>query len=131
MRGGTDAVVALCEEYAAVVLEKEREIGPQPAYVYNSDTRERPIPRRLRHAYRVAALAEPGKLPSPFVAEEADDYERWRRGARGLVGRLVLSDLAKGIRCAVPEEYDNIKRRLPGLTSRLRGRVVEKSGMWR
>jgi hypothetical protein len=131
VRGGTDALAALCEEYAAVVLEKEREIGPQPSYVYNSDTKGHPIPRRLRHAYRVAALAQPGELPSPFVADEADDYERWRRGARGLVGRLVLSDLAKGIRCAVPEEYDNLKRRLPRLSASLRGRFVEKSGMWR
>jgi hypothetical protein len=131
MRGGTEALTVLCERYAAVVLEKEREIGPQPAYLYGADSTGRRITRRLRHAYRVAALAEPGSVPSPFVPAEAAAYERWRRGARGLVGRLVLSNLAKGIRCAVPEEYDNIKRRLPGLTSRLRGRVVEKSGMWR
>jgi hypothetical protein len=47
------------------------------------------------------------------------------------VGRLILSDVAKGIRCALPEEYGNLKRRLPGLTSKLRGRLVEKGGMWR
>jgi hypothetical protein len=70
-------------------------------------------------------------LPSPFVAAEADDYERWRRGARRLVGRLMISDVAKGIRCAVPEEYDNVKRRLPRLSASLRGRFIEKSGMWR
>ena len=127
---GTEALIELCQAYAEVVLEKEREIGPQPGYVYGADTTGRRITRRLRHAYRVAALAHPGTLPSPFVAAEADDYESWRRGARGLVGRLMISDVVKGIRCALPEEYDNVKRRLPGLTSRLRGRIVEKSGMW-
>jgi hypothetical protein len=127
---GTEALVALCQDYATVVLEKDRELGPQPAYLYGSDTTGRRITRRLRHAYRVAALAEPGSVPSPFVAAEAADYEQWRRGARALVGRLMLSDVVKGIRCALPEEYDNVKRRLPTLTSRLRGRIVEKSGMW-
>ncbi|HEY7122163.1 MAG TPA: hypothetical protein VH329_06355 [Solirubrobacterales bacterium] len=127
---GTEALVGLCEDYAAVLLQKEREIGPQPDYLYGSDTTGRRITRRLRHAYRVAALAEPGRVPSPFVAAEAAEFEHWRKGARGLVGRLMLSDVVKGIRCALPEEYDNVRRRLPGLTSRVRGRIVEKSGMW-
>jgi hypothetical protein len=130
MRADDGALAELCEAYAEVVLGKESQIGPQPDYIYDFDSTGRRIPRRLRHAYRVTALAEPGTLPSPFVPAEAEDYERWRHGARGLTGRLILSDLAKGIRCAVPEEYGNLKRRLPGLTRRLRGRVVEKSGMW-
>jgi hypothetical protein len=125
-----DALAELCEGYAEVVLRKDRQLGPQPDYIYDFDTTGRRIPRRLRHTYRVAALAEPGTLPSPFVPAEADEYERWRRRTRGLTGRLILSDLAKGIRCAVPEEYGNVRRRLPGLTGRLRGRIVEKSGMW-
>ena len=126
----TEALNALCERYAAVVLEKEAELGPQPPYIYGTDTAGRPIPRRLRHSYRVAALAEPGTLPSPFVPAEAEAYEGWRRSARGLTGKLMVSDVAKGIRCALPEEYDNVKRRLPRLTARLRGRFVEKAGMW-
>jgi hypothetical protein len=126
-----EALRALASEYAAIVLEKEELIGPQPAYAYWTDATGRRIPRRLRHAYRVAAQADAGTLPSPFRADESAEYERWRRGARGLVGRLILSDVAKGIRCAVPEEYGNLKRRLPGFTSRLRGRFVEKRGMWR
>jgi hypothetical protein len=125
-----EALAALCEEYAGVVLEKEREIGPQPPYIYGSDSTGRKITRRLRHAYRVAALADPGAVPSPFLPAEAEDYEQWRRGARPLVGRLMASDVAKGIRCALPEEYDNVKRRLPGATSSLRGRFIEKGGMW-
>ncbi len=127
---GTEALIELCQTYAEVVLDKEQELGPQPGYIYGVDTTGRQITRRMRHAYRVTALADPGTLPSPFVVAEAEQYERWRRGARALVGRLMLSDVVKGIRCALPEEYDNVKRRLPGLTSRLRGRIVERSGMW-
>ena len=126
----TEALTALCRDYAAVVLEKEAEIGPQPDYIYGTDSSGRKITRRMRHAYRVAALAEPGSVPSPFIPAEAAEYERWRRSALPLTGRLMASDLAKGVRCAWPEEYDNVKRRLPGLTSSIRGRLVEKGGMW-
>jgi hypothetical protein len=122
------ALQELSREYADLVLATETEIGPQPAYRYNADTTGRPITRRMRHAYRVAALADTGNLPSPFVPGEAEEYERWRRSARGSAGRLMLSDVAKGIRMALPEEYANVKRRLPGLTSRFRGRYIEKSG---
>jgi hypothetical protein len=127
---GHEALGELAGEYAALLLEKEKLIGPQAPYRYDVDTTGRRIPRRLRHAYRVAALADPDGVPSPFLGEEEAEWERWRRGARGLVGRLILSDIAKGVRYAVPEEYGNLKRRLPGLTTRLRGRLVEKSGMW-
>jgi hypothetical protein len=118
----------LAREYAAIVLAKEQEIGLQPAYRYAVDTTGRRITRRMRHAYRVASLAEPGVLPSPFVPAEADDYEHWRRGARRLAGRLMLSDVAKAARIALPEEYERAKRRLPGLTKSLRRRFIEKSG---
>jgi hypothetical protein len=121
---------SLCQEYAAAVLEKRELIGPQPPYIYASDTAGRRISRRMRHAYRVAALADPGRVPSPFIAEEAADYERWRRSALPLVGRLTLSDLAKGVRCAIPEEYDKVKHRFPGLVRRLRGRYLEETGLW-
>jgi hypothetical protein len=126
----TEALSALCNDYATVVLSKEAEIGPQPTYIYGSDTRGRKITRRMRHSYRVAALADPGTLPSPFVESEADAYDAWRRRAVPLTGKLMASDVAKGIRCALPEEYDNVKRRVPGLAASLRGRFIEKGGMW-
>jgi hypothetical protein len=118
----------LAREYGALVLERREEIGPQPDYPYGSDAAGRRITRRMRHAYRVASLTEDGSLPSPFVPAEAESYERWRRGARGLAGRLMLSDVAKAMRMALPEEYERVKRRLPGLTTSLRGRFIEKSG---
>jgi hypothetical protein len=126
----SEALGALCREYAAAVLEKRELLGSQPSYVYATDTTGRPISRHMRHAYRVAALADPGNLPSPFVPEEAADYERWRRKAVPLASRLALSDMAKGMRCALPDEYDAIKHRFPGLVRRLRGRYLEDSGFW-
>lgn len=131
LRASSASVGALCKEYAAVVLEKHDLLGPQPAYRYGTDSTGRRITRRMRHAYRVAVQAGlGGPVPSPFVASESAEYERWRRGAWRLAGKLMLSDVAKGVRCALPEEYDNVKRRLPGLTKTLRGRYLERSGMW-
>jgi hypothetical protein len=125
-----EAIAALCKEYAATVIEKSTVIGPQPDYIYNTDTTGRHITRRMRHAYRVAVQADPSAVPSPFLADEAAEYERWRRSAWRLVGSLMLSDVAKGVRYALPEEYLNVKRRLPALTTSLRGKYLEKSGMW-
>ena len=119
----------LCKEYATLVLDKRAQLGPQPPYVYNTDTTGRKITRRMRHAYRAAVLGG-ADVPSPFVASEAAAYERWRRSAWRLAGQLMLSDVAKGVRYALPEEFENVKRRLPGLTSRFRNRYVEKTGMW-
>ncbi|MDT4976337.1 MAG: hypothetical protein QOG98_2095 [Pseudonocardiales bacterium] len=130
LRADNAAVDDLCREYAAAVIANTERIGPQPDYIYGSDTTGRRITRRMRHAHRVAVLAEPGQVPSPFVADEAAEYEQWRRRSWRLAGRLMLSDVAKGVRCALPEEYESIKRRLPGLTRSLRGRYIEKSGKW-
>ena len=130
LRADNAAVDDLCKEYAAAVIANTERIGPQPDYIYGSDTTGRRITRRMRHAHRVAVLAEPGQVPSPFVAAEAAEYEQWRRRSWRLAGRLMLSDVAKGVRCALPEEYESIKRRLPGLTRSLRGRYIEKSGKW-
>jgi hypothetical protein len=126
-----DSLRDLCAEYAAQVIKKRELIGPQPSYAYATDTTGRRISRRMRHAYRVAVAGDPAGVPSPFVPEEGAAYERWRRGAARLAGQLTLSDVAKGLRCAMPEEYDKLKHRVPGLMRRLRGRILEDSGMWR
>jgi hypothetical protein len=125
-----ESLQTLCNEYAEAVLEKRELIGPQPAYRYGADTTGRRITRRMRHAYRVAVRDADGDVPSPFLPAEAADYERWRRSAARLAGRLTLSDVAKGLRCAMPEEYDNVKHRFPGLVRRLRGRYLEDVGLW-
>jgi hypothetical protein len=130
LRTANPALDTLCKEYAGIVVEKRELLGPQPPYVYNSDSTGRKITRRMRHAYRVAVQAAPGTVPSPFVAAEAAEYERWRRSAWKLAGRLMFSDVVKGVRYALPEEYENLKRKLPGVTRRLRGRYLENTGMW-
>lgn len=130
LRAGNEALDTLCKEYAATVIDKRTMLGPQPDYIYNVDTTGRKITRRMRHAYRASVQADPGSVPSPFVPAEAAEYERWRRSAWKLAGRLMVSDVIKGMRYALPEEYENVKRRVPGLTKRLRGRYLEKTGMW-
>lgn len=126
----TRAVEQLCREYAKSLLDKQQQVGPLPAYRYGFDQAGRRISRRMRHAYRVAARDHPNGIPSPFVAAEASDYERWRRSSRRLAGRLVLSDVAKGLRCALPEEYYALKRNLPQLAQSLRARYLENTGKW-
>jgi hypothetical protein len=126
----SEALNELSHEYAARVLDKRRLLGPQPPYVYARDTTGRRITRRMRHAYRAAVLADAEAVPSPFVAAEAAAYERWRRGAWKLASELVVSDLAKGARCAMPDEYDAVKHRFPKLTRSLRGRYLEDTGIW-
>jgi hypothetical protein len=128
-RADSEALDTLCKEYATIVLDNRQQIGPQPPYVYGVDTTGRKITRRMRHAYR-SVVQSGGDVPSPFVAAEAGEYEKWRRSAWRLAGRLMLSDVAKGVRYALPEEFENVKRKLPGLTSRFRNRYVEKTGMW-
>ena len=130
VRADNEALKKLCREYAEAVTEKRRQLGSQPPYIYSADTTGRPISRHMRHAYRVSALADPGRLPSPFLPDEAADYERWRRSAVPLAGRLAMSDMAKGLRCALPDEYDAIKHRFPSLMRRLRGRYLEDTGLW-
>jgi hypothetical protein len=125
-----ETLVGLCREYAAEVLEKQRLIGRQPPYRYGTDTTGRRITRRMRHAYRVAVREDASRVPSPFIAEEATAYERWRRTGARLAGQLTLSDVAKGLRCAMPEEYDALKHRFPGVVRRLRSRYLEDVGLW-
>ena len=123
LRAGNDALDELCKEYAEIVLAMQDLIGPQPAYLYGADTSG-------RHAFRVAVTTTPDGVPSPFIAAEAAEYARWRRNSWSLTGRLMLSDVAAGVRCALPEEYENVKRRMPRLTKALRGRYIEDKGMW-
>jgi hypothetical protein len=124
------ALETLSREYAQVLISKREQLGPQPPYVYGFDTTGRRLSRRMRHAYRFALREGQNGVPSPFVAEEAAAYDQWRRSVRRLVGRLMLSDVAKGLRCALPEEYYALKRNLPGVAQSLRTRFLENTGKW-
>ena len=69
-------------------------------------------------------------LPSPFVPADAEAYERWRRRAWRPVARGLLGEAAKCVRIVLPEEYDNVKRRFPGLAGRLNERFAGGAGSW-
>jgi hypothetical protein len=126
----TGALERLCRQYAQVLLDKQEQVGPPPPYRYGFDHTGRRISRRMRHAYRVAARNRPNGIPSPFLAAEAADYERWRRASWRLAGRLMVSDIAKGLRCALPEEYYALKRSLPQVAQSLRTQYLENTGKW-
>lgn len=126
---GNEALRQLCHDYARLLLEKHKMVGPQPDYPYRHDMTGRRITKRLRHAYRLCVQS--GSVPpSPFLQAQAGDYARWRHGAWRLTGRIVLSDIIKSARFTFPDEFDHLKRRLPALTDTTRGRLVEKTGMW-
>lgn len=74
------AVDDLCREYADILVRREQELPPPPAYVYATDTAGKRISRQLRRAWRVQADA--GQAPPlPFLDEDAEAWARWRRGA--------------------------------------------------
>jgi len=123
-------VLQLCKEYAAVLSCYEQSLPPAPPYPYATDTRGRKISRQLRRAYGREALAGGAALPSPFVPAEAEAYERWRRRAWRPIARGLLSEAAKCIRIVLPEEYDNVKKRFPGLAGRLNERFSGGAGSW-
>jgi len=112
---------------AAVVLEKEGAgSDPSPDYVYNVDTAGGdPAPAAPRLPRGAAGGA--GTLPSPFVAAEADAYERWRRGRTPHAPADRLRRRQGGPQRRA-RGVGKPQRRLPGLTKRIRGRSSEKSG---
>ncbi|HEX2896090.1 MAG TPA: hypothetical protein VHO29_18945 [Marmoricola sp.] len=129
LRTESAALDVLCREYAEILLAQQARLDPAPPYAYAHDTRGRRISRQLRRAYR-AECAEDSSLPSPFLAEEADEFEAWRRRAWKPEAREVVGDALKSLRMSLPEEYARIKGTFPGLASRLRGRYVRADGIW-
>ncbi len=123
-------VLQLCKEYATVLSGYEECLPAPPPYPYATDTRGRPISRQLRRAYGREALAGGVALPSPFVPAEAQGYERWRRRAWRPIARGLLGEAAKCIRIVLPEEYDTVKKRFPGLAERLHERFSGGAGSW-
>jgi hypothetical protein len=129
LRAESEALDALCVEYAEILVAKERLLGEAPAYPYWNDTRGRPVSRHTRRVYRQQRLAGVA-LPSPYVSTEADAYDEWRRSARRQVARGLLGDAAKSIRLALPDEYARVKDRFPRLTQGFRARFVARGGIW-
>jgi hypothetical protein len=130
LRAESEAVEALCAEYAAVLAGHEDRLPEPPPYRYGADTRGRRIPRRLRRAWRAESARAASPLPLPFLAGEADAFDAWRRRAWRPVARELLGDAAKSARVALPEEYARVKERFPGLARAVRTRFVGRSGIW-
>lgn len=129
LRSDSEVLDELCRTYAEELIVNEARLPRAPVYAYASDTRGRRLSRQLRRAFRVQT-EEGAQLPSPFLAKDADRFDAWRRSAWRTVGRELVGDAAKSARLALPEEYGRLKRRLPGLASRVRGRVVREQGIW-
>ncbi|WP_435770480.1 hypothetical protein [Nocardioides sp. SYSU DS0651] len=129
LRTESAAVDALCKQYADDVIRHEEALPAAPSYRYNVDTRGRRIPRQLRRAWRVEARAG-GRPPVPFLPEEAEEWDRWRRGAWKTVARELSGDAAKGARMSMPEEFGRVKEKFPALISTVRSRFVGRGGMW-
>lgn len=127
--GDPVAIRALCHAYAELVVSAEQKLPTAPAYPYWTDTRGRKISRQLRRAHRIDLLS--GPVPSPFVPAEADAFDAWRRRAWRRIGKSILSDAAKGVRVILPEEYDNARKRFPGVIEKAKSKVAGGSGMWR
>lgn len=127
--GDDDALLALCKEYAELVVGFEERLAPAPAYPYWTDSRDRRISRQLRRAYRIEAIAQ--DLPSPFDPTDAEAYDGWRRRAWRPVAKAILGDTAKGVRVILPEEYDRVRSRFPGAIDKLKSRFSGGVGMWR
>lgn len=120
----------LCQEYAQNVIHYEKLLIDPPVYPYGHDSRGRRISRQVRRAYRVESRSGDTPLPSPFVPAEAEAYEQWRRRAWKPAGKELLSDAAKSVRLALPEEYDRLKSRFPKVAGRVRDKLVNRSGLW-
>lgn len=131
LRSSNDVLDDLCQEYAERVLAHTARLPEPPAYPYATDTSGRPIPRRLRRAYRVESQNRASPLPSPFVPAESEAFAKWRRTYLKPVTRELAGDAVKGLRLALPEEYARGKARFPKLVESIRTRFVNPSGLWR
>ncbi len=132
-------ILQLCKEYAEVLGAYQHALPPAPAYPYATDTQGRRISRQLRRAYLRDAqrrlddhgdYAGEAALPSPFVRAEAAAYERWRRQAWKPISRGLLAEAARSARIILPEEYDRLRKRFPGLADLLMDRFAGGSGSW-
>lgn len=130
IRMDSKAVDALCREYADQLIAHEQALGEATPYPFTVDTRGRRISQQLRRIYRLQSEGRSTPLPSPFVPAEAAAFDAWRRSARKSIAKELLSDAAKSVRLALPEEYARAKKRFPKVAEKVRGKTVRESGIW-
>lgn len=118
----------LSRQYADSVLRARKALGSAPKYGYGSDTSGRSLSKRLRKTFRSELLEKDGReLPSPFVPAERHAFESWRRKAFMRSVKVTCADVALAAKYALPDEFQFVKKRLPGLASSLRGKLLESS----
>ncbi len=128
------AVDALCREYADSLLRHEQALGPASPYPYWTDTRGRTISRHLRRAYRIQSADLPDDadpLPSPFLPEEAEAFDSWRRRALKTEAKELAGDVMKSARLAFPDEYGRLRSKFPRVADAVRGKVFRGGGIWK
>lgn len=119
---------ALSRKYADSVLEARSKLGAIPAYGYGRDTSGRELSKRMRKTYRSELLEKDGiELPSPFVAAERRAFEEWRRKAFIRSVKITCADVALAAKYALPDEFQIVKKRMPGFAMNLRGKLLESS----
>lgn len=119
---------SLSRSYAEAVLTAQQRLGVAPEYGYARDTSGRLLSKRLRKTYRSELLQSADVvLPSPFLVEERKHFEDWRRKALIRSFKVTCADLALAAKYALPDEFQFVKKRLPGLASNLRGNLLESS----
>lgn len=119
----------LCKEYAEILIAKEALLAKAPRYAYAADTSGKALSRQLRRAYRLSVDEDP-TLPIPFLAEEAEAWALWRRSAWRTEAKELAGDAVKSVRLVLPEEYGRLKKHLPGVSSKLKAKLVRNQGIW-
>jgi hypothetical protein len=126
----SEAVDQLCREYADALGAAEKRFSNKTPYRYLESTTGHRISSHIRRTYRLQSAGGTVPLPSPFLPEDAEAFESWRKHSRKAMLRELVGDTAKGLRLILPEEYDSAKKKYPQLIQRLRGRYVRKGGIW-
>lgn len=119
---------SLSRRYADSVLKTRERLGAIPEYGYRCDTTGRLLSKRLRKTYRSELLEQDGiSLPSPFLASDRKDFEKWRRTAFIRSVKITLADVALAAKYALPDEFQFVKKRLPRLASNVREKLLASS----
>ena len=128
VRQGNDTLDALCVEYADSLKAHARGLTI-PDYPYNFDRKGKELSRQIRRAYRLD-WEDHGRLPSPFLPDDEQEWASWRRSAWRRMGRSLVGDAAKSARLVLPEEAGRLMAKAPRLRARIRNDYVEDSGLW-
>lgn len=120
-----DELNPLSHEYAALVLQAQRDLGASPQYGFANDSSGRPMTKRIRRTYRKELIEHgTGNLPSPFLAGDRDNFRRWRTHSLPRQASNALSDSSLAFKYAFPDTFARIKRTAPAQFRWVRERLL-------